>query len=104
MISDDDVMEHYEDPKNREPAAGPARRLSRPPRPALSEYVPIRLTAESMAVLRQRADADGVTVSAWIRNLIGSALSRGGDEPAAVVTKAIEALEEVRRSLETSAA
>ena len=104
MNEEDRALKHYDDdPQNREPVAGPTRSLSRPPRPTLSEYVPIRLSAESMAAIRDRADAEGLSVSAWIRRLIDREVSRGGEEPAAAVTKAIETLEEVRRSLETPA-
>jgi len=68
--SDAAAFEHYEDPARREPAPGRPRR--RPDR-ALTEHVPVRFPAATIEVVRKLAEADGMTVSAWIRRAVESA-------------------------------
>jgi len=67
---DAEAFEHYDDPARREPAPGRPRR--RPER-ALTEHVPVRFPAATIEAVRQLADADGMTVSAWIRRAVEAA-------------------------------
>jgi hypothetical protein len=67
---DKEAFEHYEDPARREPAAGkPGRRADR----ALTEHVPVRFPAATIEVVRELAEKDGMTVSAWIRRAVEAA-------------------------------
>ncbi len=68
--SDSEAFEHYKDPARREPAPGRPRR--RPDR-ALTEHVPVRFPAATIEAVRQLAETDGMTVSAWIRRAVESA-------------------------------
>lgn len=71
-MSDPDTraFDHYEDLAHREPAAGkPRRRSDR----ALTEHVPVRFPAATIEVVRELAEADGMTVSAWIRRAVEAA-------------------------------
>jgi hypothetical protein len=68
--SDKKAFEHYEDPARREPAVGkPGRRPDR----ALTEHVPVRFPAATIEVVRELAEKDGMTVSAWIRRAVEAA-------------------------------
>jgi hypothetical protein len=79
-VSDAEAFEHYEDPANREPAPGAPRR--RPARP-LTEHVPVRFPATTIDQVRRLAEADGMTVSAWIRRAVEQALRDRGAASAA---------------------
>ena len=65
--------DYYEDPAKREPAPGPPRR--RPVRP-LTQHVPVRFPAETIRRIKGIADAEGVTVSTWIRRAVDEKLRR----------------------------
>jgi len=66
----------YEDPSRREPAASRPRRS---PDRALTEHVPVRFPIATIGEVRKLAEADGLTVSAWIRRAVESATrSRAG--------------------------
>jgi hypothetical protein len=67
---DGEAFEHYDDPAHREPAAGRPRR--RPDR-ALTEHVPVRFPTATIEVVRELAETDGMTVSAWIRRAVEAA-------------------------------
>ena len=74
-MSDAEAFEYYEDPAKREPAPGaPRRRLERP----LTQHVPVRFPAETIEQVRALADADGMTVSAWIRRAVERAVCERG--------------------------
>ena len=61
---------HYENAANREPApSAPRRRLEGP----FTRDVPVRFPAKSIEVAAQRARAEGITVSAWIRQAVDDA-------------------------------
>jgi hypothetical protein len=97
---DERAFATYDDAANREPATGSSRRRTSGAA-TLSEYVPIRLSADAMEAVRWRAHAENMTISAWVRRLIDRALaSPREDDPAAAVAQAIETLEAVRRSLD----
>lgn len=67
---------NYEDSANRAPTPGaPRRRLER----ALSRHVPVRFPAETIEVIDQLARAEGVTVSAWIRQAVDVAIQEPHD-------------------------
>jgi hypothetical protein len=55
----------YADPDNQMPQ-GPARRRNS----KLSELVPVRFPPEILAKIRDAADADDRSVSAWIRRAV----------------------------------
>jgi hypothetical protein len=107
-VSDAEAFEYYEDPAKREPAPGPPRR--RPARP-LTQHVPVRFPAETIEHVRTLAEADGMTVSAWIRRAVEQALrQRGasgvevgrGDDARAVVERLQRDVADLAAALERS--
>jgi hypothetical protein len=66
-VSDAEAFEHYDDPANREPAPGPPRRRRERP---LTQHVPVRFSAETIDEVRRVAEAEGMSVSAWIRRTV----------------------------------
>lgn len=70
-MDDTEAFEHYDHPANREPAAGEARR--RPAR-TLARDVAVRFPAETIESVRPLAQGDAMTVSAWIRRAVNSAI------------------------------
>jgi hypothetical protein len=70
-VSDAEAFEYYDDPANREPVPGPAHRRFDSP---LTQHVPVRFPRETIRRVERRADADGVTVSAWIRSAVDETL------------------------------
>jgi hypothetical protein len=71
-MDDKKAYEHYDNPNNLKPA-GSARRLSRR---ALSSHVPVRFPPETIARVKELAERDGVTLSAWIRHVVDVELRR----------------------------
>ncbi len=55
----------YADPDNQTPQGQPRRRSSR-----LSEPIPVRFPTETLAKIRDAADADDRSVSSWIRRAV----------------------------------
>jgi hypothetical protein len=72
-MNDADAFEHYNNPTRREPVRGVPRR--RPDRP-LKEHVPVRFPRTTIKRVKRLADADGVTVSRWIRHAVDERLGR----------------------------
>lgn len=70
-MSPDEEYAFYADPRNQEPQ-GPARRRRRP----MSAPIPVRFPAELLEQVRQAAEADDRSVSAWIRRAVEHELSR----------------------------
>lgn len=66
-----DAFEYYDDPAHREPAAGEARRRRDQ---ALARDVPVRFPADTIEAVRPLARADRMTVGAWIRRCVDSAI------------------------------
>ncbi len=65
--------EFYADPANQVPA-GPAQRRKASRRP-LTGHVPVRFDDKTIAAVKERAEAEGMTVSAWIRRLVARELA-----------------------------
>lgn len=63
--------EFYADSANQTPAGPPVRR-----RPRLGEPVPVRFPEELLARVRERAEADDRSLSAWIRRAVEHELER----------------------------
>ena len=73
-MSDAEANEFYADPANQAVESGPA---VRPPRPkALGASIPVRFPLSSVEAIKQLADADGVTVSGWVRRAVEAELKR----------------------------
>lgn len=62
----------YAQEENQTPQ-GPARRRSS----KLTEVVPVRFPAEVLERIREEADSDGRSVSAWIRRAVDQELEHG---------------------------
>ncbi|MGL5825286.1 MAG: plasmid mobilization protein, partial [Nocardioides sp.] len=58
-------------PENQEPQGKPRRRSRR-----LGAPIPVRFTDEQLDAIRQRAEADDRSVSAWIRRAVEHELDR----------------------------
>lgn len=71
--SDQADADFYAVPANQVPA-GPAQRRLAPRRP-LTGHVPVRFDDNTIAAVKERAEAEGMTVSAWIRRLVARELS-----------------------------
>lgn len=69
----DEEHEFYARPENQEPQ-GPARRR----RSRLTEMVPVRFAPETLGEVRDRAEAEDRSVSAWIRRAVERELERQG--------------------------
>jgi hypothetical protein len=64
--------EFYKDPEHLA-VAGPGER---PPQPLKSGLIPVRFTPDTITAVKRVAKQDGVTVSTWIRRLVGRELQR----------------------------
>jgi hypothetical protein len=96
---DAEAFAHYEDPARREPAAGPPRRRRER---NLTRHVPVRFPASTVDAVQELAEAEGMSVSAWIRRTV----ERAVDERAASenVPDARIAVERLQRDLADLAA
>jgi predicted DNA-binding protein len=108
-VSDAKAFEHYDDPAKREPAPGvPRRRADRP----LTQHVPVRFPAETIEHVRRLAEADGMTVSAWIRRAVertlrqqdatGVGRAEAGDDARTVVERLQRDVADLAAALERS--
>ena len=70
-MSADQEYEYYARAENQQPQGSPRRRTSR-----LSEMVPVRFAPELLEQIRQRAEADDRSLSAWIRRAAEHELDR----------------------------
>jgi hypothetical protein len=66
-MSEAQAHEFYADPEHLA-VAGPGERRERPMK---SGMIPVRFAPEVIAVVKRFAVQDGVTVSTWIRRLVG---------------------------------
>jgi len=71
-MSEAQAHEFYKDPEHLA-AAGPGQRRERPMK---SGMIPVRFSPEMVAAVKRFASRDGVTVSTWIRRLVGRELQR----------------------------
>ena len=102
---DTEASNYYEDPARRETAPAPPRR--RPDR-ALTEHVPVRFPAATIEAVRKLAETDGMTVSAWIRRAVESAMrgrtSALAGEPAELTEQAQAVVDRLRNDVDDLAA
>ncbi len=61
---------HYSDPADRQSAEGAKPRRRRDQPRLLDRHVPIRFKAEVIEQAKAVAEAEGLTVSSWIRRLV----------------------------------
>ena len=71
QMTPDEEYELYARPGNQEPQGAPRRRNRR-----LSAPIPVRFTDAQLDAIRQRAEADDRSVSAWIRRAVEHELDR----------------------------
>jgi hypothetical protein len=78
------AYEFYLDPDNQVPAGAGQRRQGR----RLSATVPVRFPQEMIEAVRRFAGQDGVTVSTWIRRLVGKEIQHRQPSSTAVTSEA----------------
>jgi hypothetical protein len=71
-MKESEAHEFYKDPEHLA-IAGPGER---PRQPMKSGLIPVRFTPDTIAAVKRVATQDGVTVSTWIRRLVGRELQR----------------------------
>ncbi len=71
-MSEAQAHEFYEDPEHLA-AAGPGQRRERPMKTGM---IPVRFAPDMIAAVKRFASQDGVTVSTWIRRLVGREIQR----------------------------
>ncbi|MEX2658842.1 MAG: hypothetical protein WD232_04020 [Acidimicrobiales bacterium] len=69
---EDEVIMDYGKPENQVPA-GPAVRRTKD---VMGAHVPVRFPAATVAVIKDLASSDGVSVSSWIRTVVNRELQR----------------------------
>lgn len=74
------AAEFYADEANLEPGGPAVGRAA--PRKAMSGHVPVRFDDATIAAVKMRAEAAGMTVSGWIRHVIGRELAGPAGEVA----------------------
>jgi hypothetical protein len=99
---DNEAFDHYDDAAHREPAPGQPHRLRER---VLTEHVPVRFPASAVEAVRELAEADGFSTSAWIRHTVDQAVANR-TRPAAGKSKsgAQVAVERLQRDLAELAA
>jgi hypothetical protein len=68
-----EAHEFYKNPEHLAAAQTPG---APPPQPLKSGLIPVRFTPDVIAAVKRLAQDDGVTVSTWIRRLVGRELQR----------------------------
>ncbi len=67
-MTDEEAWGYYAKPENQRMGEGA---IIRPPRPTrMKDAVPVRFRDATIEAVKEFADADGVTVSEWIRRLV----------------------------------
>lgn len=97
-MTDEEAFEFYNDPANRQP--DPNGRIVR--RKPLGDSIPVRFPTSTLEQIRTVADADGVTVSEWVRQAVADALTQRDRDTGDPTTVARE-LERLARKLRRSA-
>ena len=96
-MTDAEAWAHYSKPENQTRGEGPALR---PPR--MGGAVPIRFHEATIEQIRVLADADGLTVSEWLRRLVEREIStRSGTADCSALELADE-LERLARRLRSA--
>jgi hypothetical protein len=96
---DAEAFEHYEDPAHREPASGPARRRRER---TLTQHVPVRFPTETVDAVRELAEADGLSVSAWIRRTVDRELAERSTRAEASPQRILELVQRDIAALRTA--
>lgn len=76
---DDEAAARYEDEANLQPA-GPGK-VVRAPKRRLSSHTPVRFDQDAIAAVKRFSDADGMTVSSWIRTVVDREIQRRMPRP-----------------------
>ena len=99
--TDEEAWEYYSKPENQWRGEGP---VVRPPRPTrMKDAVPIRFHDATIEAVKDFADADGVTVSEWIRRLVNREIEARRGEPSGDGAEIADELERLARRLRRSA-
>jgi hypothetical protein len=96
-MSDEEAADFYADPANQ--TFDPTRVVRARP---LADSLPIRFPIDLLEHVRRAADAEGVTVSEWVRQAVAEQLAQRDQETGDTTTIARE-LERLARKLRRSA-
>ena len=100
-MTDEEAWEYYSMPDHQQMGEGP---VVRPPRPTrMKDAVPIRFHDATIEAVKEFADADGVTVSEWIRRLVNREIEARRGRPSADDAEIADELERLARRLRRSA-
>jgi len=95
-MSDEEAADFYADPANQ--TFDPTRVVR--PRP-LADSLPVRFPLDMLECIRQAAEADGVTVSEWVRQAVADTLTqrdRGAEDPTTIAKELERLARKLRRS------
>jgi len=96
-MTDAEAWEYYSKAEHQGIGEGPA---VRPPRPTrMKDAIPVRFHDATIEAVKQFADADGVTVSEWIRRLVDRELEARTGRPARPQADMADELERLARRL-----
>ena len=99
-MTDEEAWEYYSKPQHQDMGEGP---VVRPPRPTrMKDAVPIRFHDATIEAVKEFADADGVTVSEWIRRLVTREIDARQGRPATEDAQIADELERLARRLRRS--
>lgn len=100
-MTDEEAWEYYSKPEHQQMGEGP---IVRPPRPTrMKDAVPIRFHDATIEAVKEFADADGVTVSEWIRRLVKREIEVRRGQPSGADADIADELERLARRLRRSA-
>jgi hypothetical protein len=100
-VTDEEAWDYYSKPEHQQMGEGP---VVRPPRPTrMKDAVPIRFHDATVEAVKEFADADGVTVSEWIRRLVNREIEARRGQPSADDAEIADELERLARRLRRSA-
>jgi hypothetical protein len=103
---DAEAFDHYDEPARREPAGAAGQR---PRERSLTRHVPVRFPTSTVDAVRELAEADGMSVSAWIRHTVDQEIVRrngpqlvdkGLADPRVVVERLRRDLDDLAAALE----
>jgi predicted HicB family RNase H-like nuclease len=95
-MSDEEAADYYADPANQ--TFDPTRVVR--PR-GLADSLPVRFPPELLERVRHAADADGVTVSEWVRQAVADTLTQrdqGAEDNSAIARELERLARKLRRS------